>query len=198
MPDTENARHRNDPIWYDLDPDEYLVLIRRRDLNRNFEWTPENTQKIISAIQGIDKKLNLMYDAVLRTKEFLESSAVPPGVRKHFTIHATMDYEPSEPLPGIDEEMMERLDDATNWLALPDIYFASGREMYSREQLLYGGLNWNINLFDRPELEHIKIPYYVHVLFVDEFSYSLSDMMNMKAEDFKIEIEVNFDGEAIV
>ena len=92
---------------------------------------------------------------------------------------------------------MERLYDATNWNILPSVILGSNGLTQSREQQLYHGLNWDIELFDRPELEHIKIPYYVHVLFVDEFSYSLTDMLNMKPEDFKIKIEVSFDGEQI-
>ena len=198
----KNAKHRKDRFWYERAPDEdrakELVSIRGRNLDRNFEWTPENTQKIISVIQGIDKKVNEMYDKALKVQEFLESLPLPDGVERYYFIKADLDFEPESPLPTADEEMMERLYDATNWNILPSVILGSDRLTQSREQQLYLGLNWDIELFDRPELEHIKIPYYVHALFVDEFSYSLTDMLHMKAEDFKIKIEVSFDGEAIV
>ena len=46
-------------------------IIYERWQKSKFEWTPENTKRIIKVINGIDAKVNQMYDAVLKTKNFL-------------------------------------------------------------------------------------------------------------------------------
>ena len=180
-----------------LNKDEEIVL--RRWQNDRFEWTPENTQKIISVIQALDKKVNEMYDAVVKTKKFLESDVIPNNrAKEDYSIEATMTYERyDEAIPSADANMLTHLYDATNWKIMPAVCASDGR-MESREQQLYLGLNWNIELFDRPELTDIKIPYYVHVLFVDSCAYTLNDMIHMNPDDFCIGIEVRFDGEKIL
>ena len=179
------------------DSDEEIVGLRYR--NNHFEWTAENTQKIISVIQGIDKKVNQMYDAVEKAMKFLQSDAIPNNrIKNDFSIKASMSYENYEnPIPTADEEMLWRLYNATNWNILPSIY-ANEDRMESREDQLYLGLNWDIELFDRPELEHIKITYYVHVLFVDSYTYTLNDMIHMNPDDFMFSLEINIDGEKIL
>ena len=102
-----------------------------------------------------------------------------------------------EAIPSADANMLTRLYDATDWNIMPAVCASDGR-MESREQQLYLGLNWNIELFDRPELADIKIPYYVHVLFVNSCTYTLNDMIHMDPDDFCIGIEVRFDGEKIL
>ena len=198
----KNAKHR-DRFFYEPNPDNESVkdIVYARWKNDDFTWTPENKQKIISVIQGIDKRVNQMYDAVLKTKLFIEQNQeIPDDVKKDFRIVARMEYVASGPLPTADEETLDRLYDATNWNALPSVFYDSDSKigMQSRDQALYLGLNWDIELFDRPELEHVKVPYYVHALFVDDSTYTLSDMMYMKSEDFKFFVEVSFDGDAIL
>ena len=62
----------------------------------------------------------------------------------------------------------------------------------TRSSALYLDLNWNIEFFDRPELAQVKIPYYVHMLFVDSFTYTLNDMLYMDPSDFSIGVNVSF------
>lgn len=186
--------------FYEQDPNEDSreEFIRLRWRNDNFEWTPENTQKIISVIKGIDKKVNEMYDAVAKTKAFLDSNAIPNNrIKNDYDIEANMTYEYEGALSTADEQMVEQLYDATAWESVPGVY-ANNDKLKSREEALYLGLNWDIELFDRPELEHIKIPYYVHVLFVDSFSYTLNDMLYMNPDDFKIGIKIHFSDEDIL
>ena len=109
-----------------------------------------------------------------------------------------MSYENwKKPLPSADKKMLYRLYSETKWSIMPSVY-ASGEGMGSREDQLYRNTNWDIELFDRPEFEHIKIPYYIHVLFVDTYTYTLNDMLYMDPEDFKIELDISFDGEKIL
>ncbi|MBO4319453.1 MAG: hypothetical protein J5857_03185 [Treponema sp.] len=199
--DKSTAKMKKDRSCYMPDPteDSYEEIVRLRWRKDHFEWTPENTQKIISVIQGIDRKVNQMYDAVEKTVKFLQSDAIPNNrIKNEYSIEASLTYENCEtPIPTADEEMLEHLYDATDWKILPKVY-ANEDRMESREDQLYRGLNWDIECFDRPELEHIKIPYYVHVLFVDSFTYTLNDMIHMNPDDFMIDLEINVDGEKIL
>ena len=66
-----------------LNKNEEIVLHRWQ--NDRFEWTPENTQKIISVIQALDKKVNEMYDAVVKTKTFWKATSFPTTGQKKTT-----------------------------------------------------------------------------------------------------------------
>ena len=59
-------------------------IIYERWRKSGFKWTPENTKRIIEVINGIDKKVNQMYDAVLKTKKFLDAQNIPDAVKKYF------------------------------------------------------------------------------------------------------------------
>lgn len=169
-------------------------LVFRRWQNDKFEWTAENTKKIISVIQAFDKKVNEMYDAVEHTKSNIENNSIFKEKRNNgYHIEAKLTYELNdEAIPTADAEMMGLLYDATNWKTMP-LVNASNGQIESREQQLYLNQNWDIELFDRPELKNIKIPYYVHALFVDSYTYTLNDMLYMDPDDFCIGLEIVFD-----
>ena len=137
--------------------------------------------------------------AVEKAMKFLQSDSIPNNrIKNEFSITASMSYENwKKPLPSADKKMLYRLYNETKWSIMPSVY-ASGEGMGSREDQLYLNTNWDIELFDRPEFEHIKIPYYIHVLFVDTYTYTLNDMLYMDPEDFKIELDISFDGEKIL
>ena len=199
--DKSTAKLQSECFSYEPNPeadsDEEIVSLRW--VKSHFEWTPENIQKISSKIQAIDKRVNQMYDAVEKAMKFLQSDAIPNNrIKNEFSIKASMTYENCEkPLPSADEEMLARLYDATNWSIMPTVH-ANEDGMLSREDQLYLNTNWDIELFDRPEFEHIKIPYYVHVLFVDSYTYTLNDMLHMNPEDFIIDLKIDFNGESIL
>ena len=198
----KTAKEKRSEWFYEPDPDEDAdkEIVSLRNWRDTFEWTPENTQKIIAVIQGIDRKVNEMYDKVEKVNAFLQSDAFPnKKIKEVYMIEAKLSYENWDvPLPSADEKMMQRLYDATNWDILPSVHASDG-EMESRADALYLGenLNWDIEGFDRPELEHVKIPYYVHALFVDAHTYTLTDMMHMNPNDFYISMEFTFDGESV-
>ena len=199
--DKSTAKLQSEGFSYepDLEADSDKEIVSLRWVKRHFEWTPENIQKISSQIQAIDKRVNQMYDAVEKAMKFLQSDAIPNNrIKNEFSIKASMTYENCEkPLPSADEEMLSRLYDATNWSLMPTVH-ANEDGMLSREDQLYLNTNWDIELFDRPEFEHIKIPYYVHVLFVDSYTYTLNDMLHMNPEDFIIDLKIDFNGESIL
>lgn len=199
--DKSTAKLQSEGFSYepDLEADSNKEIVSLRWVKRHFEWTPENIQKISSKIQAIDRRLNQMYDAVEKAMKFLQSDSIPNNrIKNEFSITASMSYENwKKPLPSADKKMLYRLYSETKWSIMPSVY-ASGEGMGSREDQLYLNTNWDIELFDRPEFEHIKIPYYIHVLFVDTYTYTLNDMLYMDPEDFKIELDISFDGEKIL
>ena len=190
----EGPRYEPDPYE---DSDEEIVSLHW--MKSHFEWTPEKIQKISSKIQAIDKRINQMYDAVEKAMKFLQSDSIPNNrIKNEFSITASMSYENwKKPLPSADKKMLYRLYSETKWSIMPSVY-ASGEGMGSREDQLYRNTNWDIELFDRPEFEHIKIPYYIHVLFVDTYTYTLNDMLYMDPEDFIIDLKIDFNGESIL
>lgn len=193
----ENAKPKQDQMYtppdFDQETENDLVFARWR--HDNFEWTPENTQRIIKVINGIDAKLNQMYDTVLKIKHFMDSQTIPDAIKKDYWIEADLIYSNDEnSIPTADKKTIHMLWNQTDWNLMPSIT-ANSKGMRTRSDNLYLDMNWDVETFDRTELEHIKIPYYIHMLFVDSHTYTLNDMMYMNPDDFKIGIEVTFNGD---
>lgn len=172
-------------------------IVQTRWKHCDFEWTPENTKRIIEVINAIDKKVNQMYDVALKVRDLFSRKSIPKAIRRDYGIEVTMSYEDVDATPIADETMMAMLYDETDWDAMPAVYFDVDcpQRLRSRSEALYGDLNWNIKLFDRPELANIQIPFYVHMLFNNSYTYTLNDMLHMNPEHFFIHVLVKFWGD---
>ncbi|MCR5318881.1 MAG: hypothetical protein K6E22_11700 [Treponema sp.] len=165
--------------------------------NKNFIWTPMNTEKIKSLILEINRKMNSLYDKVQILKQDFDSGA-EKGIElyKEYIIEGSLLYERHGDLIDVTPEQMHYLSEY-GIKGQRNIY-ASHQKIEDRANQLFLGkdVNWNTDIFDRPEFKHIPVCYYVNSVFFQSKTYSLQDMLSMENDEFKYHIEVYFDPES--
>lgn len=166
-------------------------------LNKAFIWTPMNTEKIKNLILEINRKMNSLYDKVQILKQDFDSGA-EKGIElyKDYIIEGSLLYEPHQDLSDVTPEQMQYLSEY-GIKGQRNIY-ASQQKIEDRANQLFLGkdVNWNTDIFDRPEFKHIPVCYYVNSVFFQSKTYSLQDMLSMENDEFKYHIEVYFDPES--
>ena len=166
-------------------------------LNKAFIWTPMNTEKIKNLILEINRKMNSLYDKVQILKQDFDSGA-EKGIElyKDYIIEGALLYEPHQDLGDVTPEQMQYLSEY-GIKGQRNIY-ASHQKIEDRANQLFLGkdVNWNTDIFDRPEFKHIPVCYYVNSVFFQSKTYSLQDMLSMENDEFKYHIEVYFDPES--
>lgn len=166
-------------------------------LNKAFIWTPMNTEKIKNLILEINRKMNSLYDKVQILKQDFDSGA-EKGIElyKDYIIEGSLLYEPHQDLSDVTPEQMQYLSEY-GIKGQRNIY-ASHQKIEDRANQLFLGkdVNWNTDIFDRPEFKHIPVCYYVNSVFFQSKIYSLQDMLSMENDEFKYHIEVYFDPES--
>ena len=166
-------------------------------LNKAFIWTPMNTEKIKNLILEINRKMNSLYDKVQLLKQDFDSGA-EKGIElyKDYIIEGSLLYEPHQELSDLTPEQMLYLSEY-GIKGQRNIY-ASHQKIEDRANQLFLGkdVNWNTDIFDRPEFKHIPVCYYVNSVFFQSKTYSLQDMLSMENDEFKYHIEVYFDPES--
>ncbi|HAM78049.1 MAG: hypothetical protein II631_05645 [Treponema sp.] len=166
-------------------------------LNKAFIWTPMNTEKIKNLILEINRKMNSLYDKVQILKQDFDSGA-EKGIElyKDYIIEGSLLYEPHQDLSDVTPEQMQYLSEY-GIKGQRNIY-ASHQKIEDRANQLFLGkdVNWNTDIFDRPEFKHIPVCYYVNSVFFQSKTYSLQDMLYMENDEFKYHIEVYFDPES--
>ena len=166
-------------------------------LNKAFIWTPMNTEKIKNLILEINRKMNSLYDKVQILKQDFDSGA-EKGIEIYmdYIIEGSLLYEPHQDLSDVTPEQMQYLSEY-GIKGQRNIY-ASHQKIEDRANQLFLGkdVNWNTDIFDRPEFKHIPVCYYVNSVFFQSKTYSLQDMLSMENDEFKYHIEVYFDPES--
>ena len=166
-------------------------------LNKAFIWTPMNTEKIKNLSLEINRKMNSLYDKVQILKQDFDSGA-EKGIElyKDYIIEGSLLYEPHEDLSDVTPEQMQYLSEY-GIKGQRNIY-ASHQKIEDRANQLFLGkdVNWNTDIFDRPEFKNIPVCYYVNSVFFQSKTYSLQDMLSMENDEFKFHIEVYFDPES--
>jgi len=166
-------------------------------LNKSFIWTPMNTEKIKSLILEINRKMNSLYDKVQILKQDFDSGA-EKGIElyKDYIIEGSLLYEPHGDLSDLSPDMVHYLSEY-GIKGQRNIY-ASHKKIEDRANQLFLGkdVNWNTDIFDRPEFKHMPVCYYVNSVFFQSKTFSLQDMLSMENDDFKFHIEVYFDPES--
>lgn len=166
-------------------------------LNKAFIWTPMNTEKIKNLILEINRKMNSLYDKVQILKQDFDSGA-EKGIElyKDYIIEGSLLYESHQDLSDVTPEQMQYLSEY-GIKGQRNIY-ASHQKIEDRANQLFLGkdVNWNTDIFDRPEFKHIPVCYYVNSVFFQSKTYSLQDMLSMENDEFKYHIEVYFDPES--
>lgn len=169
---------------------------RKIALNKCFEWSKKNIQRILTFNDVIFQKYHEAYEKVLQVKNDLENlSKAGCSIYDDYRIECEVLFCPSEENYGCDYEIFETLENypanSGNTIVIAK---DKNSDKYSiplenQEKYFLQDLNWNIGIFNRPEFENIKIAYFLHSFFHDG-NYALEDLLKMNPGDIKIFITV--------
>ena len=176
---------------------------RKRLLNATFEWTPENTRKIIELNNYLWLLLRRIYDSMLKFKDdFDKRIASGDESYKGYTIYSELNHINTEEVSMEENELwfnMERITDSWETRIIFDwnVYEDIPKPIKPFEAIMdyYSSSNKNTGFYnplDTPHLKGINIcPCLINVM-VNRETYSLADLIKMKVKDFKYNIEVHF------
>ena len=167
---------------------------RREKLNKNFKWTPENTQKIIDLNNALYDLYRAAYDEIVRLDgEYKKRFAAGDNNYKDYTLELEMWYVAPDGLSEEEEDLWNDLEEHTIFWG--PSFIVRGENGTSEikpfeEQMLIDDKSWNEYPFNTRALDGIYIHYFMHDIFNHNCTYSLEDAIKMKPEYFFWQIKV--------
>lgn len=174
-----------------------MLQDRYRTLNKNFEWSKDNIQKILEVNSWLWKCTNeLKKELTELNNAFRLLSETDPRF-KYYSIEGQIEYHGSEANEIATMELQRELSRRAAfhfWSLSLDENTSEIRDSIHEDEKL----NWNFEVY-RPHLteeQHkIKFHYFMHTVFVDDWIYSLEDLIRMQEKDFKVCLEINWFGD---
>lgn len=174
-----------------------MLQDRYRTLNKNFEWSKDNIQKILEVNSWLWKCTNeLKKELTELNNAFRLLSETDPRF-KYYSIEGQIEYHGSEANDIATIELQKELSRRAAfhfWSLSLDENTSEIRDSIHEDEKL----NWNFEVF-RPNLteeqQKIKFHYFMHTVFVDDWIYSLEDLIRMQEKDFKVCLEINWFGD---
>jgi len=169
---------------------------RKCNLNKNFNWAPENTQKIIELNNGLLERYREAYNELLRVKnEFEERYRAGDKSFKDYTIEVEFWYNAPDGLSEEEDELWDNLCENTIFWG-PHLYDSSSYREQNRdiepfeEAMMMDNQSWNEYPFNTKILDGTYIYYFMHDIFNHNDTYSLEDAVQMKAENFSWQMNI--------
>lgn len=189
-----NFRNYNDVVPEYI---EELLLNRRSKHNHGFRWSEENIQKILEVNEAVSKKAAFMKSEMSRLHaKFKELGKVNP-LFKEFDIDAEIQYQnKTHPTDVADLKMLKALQDSTKFYyyqlhcnedteKVTDLWHEHEDEDLN---------NWNFEVYREhfsEEQKQIPFNYFMHAIFIDDYTYSFEDLIRMREEDFVVCWDIN-------
>ena len=172
---------------------------RKNMLDKSFEWSEENIQKILAFNDAVLHKYKEAYDKVCLVKQDIETlSNSGKSIYDNYCITAEILYCPQEGIASADYETLEKLEschvDTGNIIV---IQYDKSEGKYSiplepEDECFLQDLSWNIGILKKPEFSDVKIAYLLHNFFHDG-NYSLQDLICMNPDYVKVFIKVELE-----
>jgi hypothetical protein len=170
---------------------------RCRTLNKTFEWTKKNIQKIMDVNSCLWKRTDEMKKELTVLNEVFKSLSSTTPKFKYYSLEGQIEYHGSEANDIATMELQKELRRRAAfhyWTLNLDENNSEIRDSIHEDE----NLNWNFEVY-RPHLsevqQKVKFHYFMHTVFVDDNIYSFEDLVRMREEDFKICFEINWYGD---
>ena len=174
-----------------------MLQDRYRTLNKNFEWSKDNIQKILEVNSWLWKCTNELKKELTELNNVFKLLSETDPKYKYYSIEAQIEYHGSEANDIATLELQKELSRRAAfhfWTLSLDENNSEIRDGIHEDEKL----NWNFEVF-RPNLteeqQKIKFHYFMHTIFVDDWIYSLEDLIRMQEKDFKVCLEINWFGD---
>lgn len=195
----EDAQKKNQNMYLEHIPTEAKIrrklYIRKHQFNEAFEWTQENTQKVIDLNDGLLKLYRRTYDEMLEIKKFLDAQ-IAAGNKdfEGYVISAGLNFHCPHGLSPAETAIWKKLSSATDrW---GSCLFISHGDKYPKsfeEQMMIDNQSWCEYPFNVKELDDTYINFFMHDIFDHNETFSLADAVQMSADDFSCDISVRIE-----
>ncbi len=160
-------------------------------LNQNFQWSPENIEKIIALNNELLERYREAYNELRRFKnEFNARYLAGDQNYRDYTLEVEFWYPLPPALSGDEEQLWENLGETSTCWGTSLLTFSHyGDEGSSdippfEEVMSIDETSWNDYPFNNKALDGTYIYYFMHEIFGNNETYSLADAVQMKAENF--------------
>lgn len=164
-----------------------ILSNRKKLLDEKFTWTEENIQKIFEINEEIWKKAKGIKNNMNRLWARLLEIEKDDKTFSDFNIDCEIQYQnKTHPTDIADLPLLEALERNTSFGVYP--LCCNDERKFKDDMHDDKDVNWNFEVFrSHMSEEQKKIPfnYWMHAIFVDGSTYSLEDLVRMKAEDLK-------------
>lgn len=166
---------------------------RCNKLNRNFVMDDSFIDQFVIINDKLTQLMNELFDKMNTIKKtFSNLIQTEKSSFNDFYLEGFIDYEDKDKDFVDMPEFLTNMELSGQWF----LHFSS-EENYSetdKKEMLLSHLNWDIEIFDMPEIKarNIWVSYMMHSLFCDGY-LSLQDMMTMKPEYFYLSIKASID-----
>ena len=174
-----------------------MLQDRYRTLNKNFEWSKDNIQKILEVNSWLWKCTNELKKELTELNNVFKLLSETDPKYKYYSIEGQIEYHGSEANDIATLELQKELSRRAAfhfWTLSLDENNSEIRDGIHEDEKL----NWNFEVF-RPNLteeqQKIKFHYFMHTIFVDDWIYCLEDLIRMQEKDFKVCLEISWFGD---
>lgn len=170
---------------------------RCRALNKSFEWTKKNIQKIMDVNCWLWKCTDEMKKELTALNEVFKTLSSTDPKFKYYSLEGQIEYHGSEQNDIATMELQRELSRRAAFhfwtLNLDENNSEIRDDIHDDEKL-----NWNFEVYRSQlseEQQKVKFHYFMHTVFVDDWIYSFEDLVRMREDDFKVCLEINWFGD---
>lgn len=156
-----------------------------------FEWTEENTRRILALNDAIMQKENKLYELFANVKRDIEKLIAEGHMYyENYDIEATLSYEAEDySTPVDDDSTMMDVYCCTNFDICTCLRTSKDQPLEPRDQMLDRDMNWNHDIFrNLPDRSHY-ICRFLHIL-AEERTYTMEDLLYLNPDNFVECIEI--------
>ncbi|EID85036.1 hypothetical protein MSI_14190 [Treponema sp. JC4] len=182
--------------FYHLRDDMIADILEKRALTINaFDWSQENIQKIMDVNSWVWKKTDELKSYLAFLSKALQKAARTDPFFENWDIDGHIEYQGSGATDIASFEMQRLMSERADFNHYT-LRCSSDRpeiddSMHDSEE----NLNWNFEVYKEhftEEQQKVLFHYFMHVVFIDDWMYSLNDVIRMREEDFKVCLSIDF------
>ena len=182
--------------FYHLRDDMIADILEKRAFTiDDFDRSQENIQKIMDVNSWVWKKTDEMKAYLSSLSKALQKVARTDSFFENWDIDGHIEYQGSQAMDIASIEMQrlmsERADFRHYTLRCNSDRPEIDDPMHDPEE----NLNWNFEVYKdhfTEEQQKVIFHYFMHVVFIDDWMYSLTDVVRMREEDFKVCLSIDF------
>lgn len=174
-----------------------MIEDRCRTLNNSFKWNKKNIEKILKVNKWLWKNTDELKKELTELNNAFRLLSESNPKFQCYSIEGQIEYHGSEANDIATLELQRELSRRAAfhfWNLNLDENNSEIRDCIHEDEKL----NWNFEVY-RPHLteeqQNIKFHYFMHTVFVDDWIYSLEDLIRMQEKDFKVCLEINWFGD---